>query len=514
MGAWRPALVRSVCYVPKHTSGNVLAFGMADILLCKRRFRLQIIMPSALTNLAIRSLDPQPARSVFYDLFPGDASDSDFANARQFLVAQLEAASQLQTDLPDNRDDLYAWMESNVEQVGQQYREYLDERQAGGKRRYFRNKSHALNFLRSVAPTKMVDGAWLYGLLRRYDDARFLSLIQTYLEELGEGWSSKNHVTLYRKLLHSQGIERWDDLDDEHYVQGAVQLALAFHGEQFLPEIIGYNLGYEQLPLHLLITAYELKELRIDPYYFTLHVTVDNADSGHARKAVDAIFETMPHFGDAEEWYRRVRSGYNLNYLGASTLSVIDSFDLEQEMIAIFARKGIVGQYAHSDGRRVAGRTVNEWLSDAEHTAEFLHAMEKDGWFVRHQEPERSRFWRLIQSEKAKMFGVFNAYEQQVIYDWIRGDAAREYSDTYSAPTPHREFSSEVRIRFDSSQVWNHTASDANDFDAELRDFQKRLTSSSNPQQVLSTLIESMSPANHHSDSGLAATRIFNALFH
>jgi hypothetical protein len=40
-------------------------------------------------------------------------------------------------------------------------------------------------------------------------------------------------------------------------VQGAIQLGLAHHGEQFEAEVFGFNLGYEQLPLHLLITAYE-----------------------------------------------------------------------------------------------------------------------------------------------------------------------------------------------------------------------------------------------------------------
>jgi hypothetical protein len=84
-----------------------------------------------------------------------------------------------------------------------------------------------------------------------------------------------------------------------------------YHADQFLPEVIGFNLGYEQLPLHLLITAYELKELGIDPYYFTLHITVDNADSGHGRKAVEAVFDCDAPVGDSGDFYRRVRSGYN-----------------------------------------------------------------------------------------------------------------------------------------------------------------------------------------------------------
>ena len=41
-----------------------------------------------------------------------------------------------------------------------------------------------------------------------------------------------------------------------------------------MPEAIGFNLAYEQLAYHLLVTIHELKELRIDPYYFVLHVYV------------------------------------------------------------------------------------------------------------------------------------------------------------------------------------------------------------------------------------------------
>ncbi|MGM2755128.1 iron-containing redox enzyme family protein, partial [Bacillus cereus group sp. Bce019] len=91
-------------------------------------------------------------------------------------------------------------------------------------------------------------------------------------EELGDGMADKNHVKLYRELLARYGLDPVEDLPDDLYRQGLVQLALGWNAQQFLPEIVGFNLGYEQLPLHLLITAYELNELGIDPYYFTLHV--------------------------------------------------------------------------------------------------------------------------------------------------------------------------------------------------------------------------------------------------
>lgn len=455
-----------------------------------------------------------PARRVFFDLFDGQFSPAERGQAAHFLGEQLAVAAALPCDLPADKDGLLAWMEAGVVEVGGRYRQYLQARQAGGPRRYFRNKSHALYFLQSVAPTKLVDGAWLYGLLSRWQDPRFLALIQTYLEELGEGLPAKNHVVLFQKLLATQGCDKWDDLSESHYVQGAIQLALAHNAAEFLPEVIGFNLGYEQLPLHLLITAYELKELGIDPYYFTLHVTVDNADSGHARKAVDAIGAATPRLGDEREFYRRVRGGYALNNLGASTTSVVESFDLEREMVAIFARKGAFGQYAHSDYRRVAGRTVNDWLSDPAQTAAFLLEMEKEGWFKRHQDPQNSRFWKLIEGDKARMFGVFTPYEQQVIFDWIAGDAA----DDGATGTRFKRLSTKplqgdaqtpfVSLESDEKPQWKNAS--ASDFDAEVRALQHDIARATSQQEVIETLIALLSPANHHSAAGLMATRIFN----
>lgn len=464
------------------------------------------------SNLMRTLLSPSPcandqsARTAFYDLFNGHFSDDERENAADFLSLQLENASRLECDLPSDSADLEAWMDNGVATVGHRYKNYLQARKEGGERQYFRNKAHALYFLKTVAPTKMVDGAWLYGLLSRWHDTRFLSLIQTYVEELGEGLSTKNHVVLFKKLLASQGIERWDDLRDEHYIQGTIQLALAYNIDRFLPEVIGFNLGYEQLPLHLLISAYELKELGIDPYYFTLHITVDNADSGHAKKAVDAIAESMPRLGDADDWYRRVRLGYMLNELGSSTRSVIDEFDLDAEMANIFARKGVVGQYAHSDYRQVNGRSVNDWLSEPSQSGALIGEMERAGWFKRGENPQNSRFWKLIKGEKAKMFGVFSAYEQQVIYDWI-ANGWRDDNKSKPILTPEAKRLLIQRADDDDENALSHS-----DFDAEARELRAQIAAATDIDETMKKLTALMSPAQHHSAPGLMATRIFNAL--
>src|SRR5690606_5530739 len=189
--------------------------------------------------------------------------------------------------------------------------------------------------------------------------------------------------------------------------------------ESMLPEIVGFNLGYEQLPLHLLITAYELDELGIDPYYFTLHVTVDNAATGHARKAVEAAMRLRERAADPEEFTRRLIAGFCLNDVGIGTTAVIASFDLDREAETMLGAKAAVGKYMHSDYCRIGGRTVNQWLAVPNGMRDFLQALQDANWIERGKPAEYSRFWQLVEGPRARMFGVFTEAEKQLLRDWI-----------------------------------------------------------------------------------------------
>ena len=251
--------------------------------------RIAPLLPAAEVGCDLaRAGNEGRVRGLYRRLADGQVDPATRAQAAQFLREQLAAAAATPDTLPESPEDLAAWMQASAQAVTASYSIYLEQRASGAPRRYFGNRAHALHFLRSVAPTKLVDGAWLHGLLPHWRNGRFADLVRTYVEELGEGAADKNHVVLYRKLLARYGLDPLDDLPEEMHVQGLVQLALACNAQEFLPEVIGFNLGYEQLPLHLLITAYELNELGLDPYYFTLHVTVDNSDSGHAMRACKA----------------------------------------------------------------------------------------------------------------------------------------------------------------------------------------------------------------------------------
>src|SRR5690625_7590651 len=96
--------------------------------------------------------------------------------------------------------------------------------------------------------------------------------------------------------------------------------------------------------------------MNIDPFYLTLHITVDNASTGHARKAVEAVQACMPIVDDDKNFWRRVSNGYRLNDLGLSADAIVQSFDLEDELLRMLERKRIYGQNIHRSEERRVGK--------------------------------------------------------------------------------------------------------------------------------------------------------------
>jgi hypothetical protein len=457
------------------------------------------------------------SKALYFALLDNPAEHVD--EARAYLRAQLEATRAEPDEMPDAPWQLSGWIQGRSEAVGLSYREYLAARKNGAARRYFTNKAHALYFLKGAAPTKLVDGAWLYGMLPRWENPDFYPLIKTYLEELGDGVPDKNHVTLYRRLLAAHGCEHWEGLGDDYFVQGAIQLALAYCGDEFLAEVVGYNLGYEQLPLHLLITSYELNELGIDPYYFTLHVTVDNAGSGHAHKAVQAVRSLAAQSSDPAAFWQRVLDGYRLNDLGACTTSIIGSFDLEAELVEIFTAKAAIGKNMHSDYCRVAGRSVNDWLAEPDDIPAFLKAMEEAGWIQRGEPVENSRFWRLIQGERAEMFGVFSAYEQEVLRDWITSTRDDVKTSRTGRVLSHRARQRQLDKLNQQATRSGHPErglirrrSAGMGGDAELIQLEERVANAAGKPEAMAMLARLMTPSVHHTAIGLMATRMYSRL--
>jgi len=460
------------------------------------------LQPMTGAPLSRPNLAGQGQVKAIYDALMQPDADVERAGAIAFLNQQLTQSQHVACDMPDGPEHLEAWIADGVAGVAEQYAAYLASRHAGEPRRFFSSKSHAMYFIQHVAPTKLVDGAWLFGLLEHWADYRFHGLVRTYLEELGDGDPALNHVSLYRKLLADLDCEPGDSLDDDLYLQGAIQLSLGLNTGQFLPEVIGYNLGYEQLPLHLLITSFELNELGIDPYYFTLHVTIDNASTGHARKAAQSVMALLPMGPERDDFYRRIGQGYRLNELGLGTKAVIESFDLEQEVIGMLERKRTFGQHMHSDYCRLDGKTVNQWLAEPAQIPAFLDVLQNRGWIKRHQDPADSRFWQLIEGAGAPMFGVFSGYEKQLLCDWISGDWQPAQSEQAAKANAFRS-----RFRKTATaHLPAHPHLDESDPDVQAL---TRQMNEAEPGSIMTLLIEHVSPARHATPAGLQATRLF-----
>jgi len=474
--------------------------------------RLRDVKPQVQLRDALR----KNAKQLYFNLKTPVISDEYKLHSKRFLDAKLKAVSSNISELPNDINDILKWIENNNDQVGKEYRQYLNQRQMGAPRRYFTTKSHALNFLQSAAPTKLVDGCWLYGFARYWNDPRYAALTKIYLEELGEGQPDKNHVVLYKKLLRDSDCNAWENLSEDYFTQGAIQLALGINTDEYLPEVIGFNLGYEQLPLHLLITAYELRELDIGPYYFTLHVTVDNVSTGHARRSLEALFDGLPLLADKEQFYQRVRNGYELTQLGLSTNQIISAFDLEKEFTSILREKSLTGKNMHSDRCLIEGQTINEWLSNPAQIPQFIDCLVSTGWIKRHQDPQNSQFWRLIEGDAAKMFGVFSAYEKQVIYDWIAGDCLNidiltKKLDQSSSTNSTQNYDHIFPVAPASNNGYGY-ADSSTFFDMDICHLEQKLSSLESKEAVMDMLISLMSPSIHHTPVGLMATRIYSSM--
>lgn len=423
--------------------------------------------------------------------------------AHHWLVQQLPVAFEQACNhpcdaIPEKAEHLPEWLQHSTQQVGQAFETYQRQR-AQQPREYFSLRSQALAYLQRVAPTKLVDGAWLYPVLSHWDDIRMRPLVNTYLEELGEGQAALNHVCMYQRLMQRYGLTVSAQQPDD-YFHGVVQMTLGLHGDRFLPELIGYNLGYEKPPLHVLITASELKELGIDVFYFTLHIATDNAANGHARQAVTTAMrlaadaQTKRSAFNADFWHR-VKAGYGLNLLGQDAGQLRDTplcteAGLGDAVVRSLQRKVPFACGLHQASSKVGHKTVNQWLAQPDTLASLLDTWQSNGWVKRHQDPRKSRFWRCIDGQSAPMQGVFTPFEAQVLYDWIAGEWAQQ------SPRDYLESMAQCdALRWHRPQRSPQTPPEST------------ATSQSRSPEVTPSLLAKLHPNHHYLPDGLAATR-------
>ena len=169
-------------------------------------------------------------------------------------------------------------------------------------------------------------------------------------------------------------------------------------------------------------------------------------------------------------------------------------------------------------------KSVRQTLGDKSQVPELLDKLIATGWIQRGAPVEDSRFWRLIQSERAEMFGVFSPYEQQVLRDWIESPV----EDTgFAAPRimSHRAAMRSIETLADAqprpSPAGNRGVfrrhlglpqAQEQHVDMDLRALEQTVAEQGSKGSAMDILIPLMSPANHHSAAGLMATRLYRQL--
>ncbi|KAE8385114.1 hypothetical protein BDV23DRAFT_191073 [Aspergillus alliaceus] len=340
------------------------------------------------------------------------------------------------------------FVQSEQEAVIMQWREYLQKRASGQGREMFLSADDAKHWLVQRAPMKFVDGAWL-GYIHRATAPyamRFVTkdLWQILSEEIGDGDLQKSHVHVFRRLL--QGLNRDPgqadsrefannrDMDDPHIWRASVlQLLISLYPAEFLPEILGYNMHFEMLTLDTLIVAKELRELNIDPTYFTLHITIDNAHSGHTAIASTAVVKYLTAIkakqGDAavKRVWNRVQAGYVLSSCltpGVKGLPSSWYSSLAADVLDIFKAKAKAADGIHDTCPvRVGTKSLSEWINpqtfeSEELQNEFLTSLSNSRPWVYKGDSSRSRIIRSLLWE-GRMFGAFTEGEVARVRDWI-----------------------------------------------------------------------------------------------
>ncbi|XP_044718951.1 iron-containing redox enzyme domain-containing protein [Hirsutella rhossiliensis] len=254
---------------------------------------------------------------------------------------------------------LNGFVQEELDAVTRKWRKYLSGRKAGQPRTLFQSAADARRWLVRMAPVKLVDGAWLghiHKITTPFADRRITRAAwQVLSEELGDGDLVKNHVHLYAQLLQQIGAPvgepgsvdfiRHLGMDDPQVWRAALaQLLISLFPHEFLPEILGFNLHFEMLTFETLVAMKELREVGYDAYYFTLHVTIDNASTGHTAMASYIVtdylrsVEVRKGHAAAYQAWKRVQAGFMLSESSSNIRAATDC-PLVAEVLAIFQKK-------------------------------------------------------------------------------------------------------------------------------------------------------------------------------
>lgn len=433
--------------------------------------------PKALTG---RRRIPRPIhwyRDMYFQILNLEQHPTVLESARDELLAMIAEGISLALESPQkgilrvesfDAERIRSFINDEHERIMNEWTKYHGRRKLGAGPTLFGNIAEARTWLVQRAPAKLVDGAWLSHIHKITTPFALRDVTkdawQILSEELGDGDFTRNHVFVYNQLLEEIGCPLPDPqthdfikspsseaMNDQRSWKSAVaQLLISLFPNEFLPEILGFNMHYELISLEALMAARELKELGVNPSYFLLHICIDNADSGHTAMALlNAInylefIQATESPSVLEEHWRRVQAGYILsrtlavspcdaNEVSESGLPTsrcasqtvsIDS--LTRQIIEVFKSKSTVSPKYHCQSKvKIGNRTLAEWLDpslwkhdNGQKHIELLGALAESRTWVQPGMGSESKLVREL-SWGGRMFGAFTNEELDALVAWI-----------------------------------------------------------------------------------------------
>ncbi len=185
--------------------------------------------------------------------------------------------------------------------------------------------------IKQIAPMILIDGCWLQHSLtleKCYPEIADI-LFSIYCDETGRGQLQQNHCYIFKQLLdslliklppaHSPEFVEQRDLINSSFDLPVYMLSLSCFSVEFLPELLGLNMAIELSGLGkgYMSLVDEWGYWGIDASIAEIHISIDNAASGHtflAKKAIhlymDKLMQETASPEIVDQHWQRICTGY------------------------------------------------------------------------------------------------------------------------------------------------------------------------------------------------------------
>ncbi|KQV82361.1 hypothetical protein ASD15_09995 [Massilia sp. Root351] len=447
----------------------------------------------------VATTSPEASRRIYAAL--SEAGDSlRAADAALFLRSQLDTAAGQAACLPARYDELAGWISHHAQSVTDAYHRYQVAREFGAPRRHFATQAQARQFLRLAAPARLADGASLYGVVERWDDVDFQPMIASYLEQLGNGVPDRNRYLLYRDLQAGGAGNADAGIPLGNYRSAALELSLAHNGDDFLPELIGYNLSRQQPSAELLVARHELTELGLNADAFAAAAVA----AGSGPSALLTLRGVMARVGDPAAFYRRVADGYRLHALAAH-LPLPAASDAAAPLAAEAPDSQPAGPQHGGAAPSAAIQPATVQSAPQREPAEPV--LPPDAVPDRAGARPASSQGRTQAAASSTALPASAAAQHGS--SSAGHDAAQRTGQLATAETA-------PRVRTDRPVIRHHFPADEHAWESigcELRLLEARLAASDSKEEAMATLARLLAPSLQHTPAGLMAARIYSQLF-